>query len=83
MTYIILRVQHTVYTNYQVLLHPVQQVYDSENVNGSTPPQRENSHANRIVAHTLYGSVQLPDVHRLRIPQAVHTNYEDLWCLVQ
>ena len=67
MTYIVLRVPHAVYTNYQVPLHPVQQVYDSENAHGITTPLSEHSHANGIVAHPLYGSVQLPDVHHLTL----------------
>ena len=39
--------------------------HDSENTHGSTTQHRKYCHSNGIVAHTLYGSVQLPDVHHL------------------
>ena len=53
------------YTNYHIQLRPIQQVYDIANAHGSTIPQSEHLHANSIVVHPLYRSVQLPDLHRL------------------
>ena len=65
LTYVGVRLNKAMFTNYRVPLRPILQVYDSENAHGNTTPQRGHCHVISIVAHTLYGSVQLPDVHHL------------------
>ena len=39
--------------------------HDSGKTHGSTTPQRKYCQSNGIVSHTLYVSVQIPDVHGL------------------
>ena len=65
LTYVGALLPNVVYTNYHVLLLPIQKLYDSKNAHGSTTSQREQYHTNDIVVHTLYGYVQLRDVHYL------------------
>ena len=67
LTYVGVRLPEAVYTNYRVPLRPILQVYDSKIAHGNTTPQRGHCHANSIVAHTLYGSVQLPDIYHLTV----------------
>ena len=77
LTYVAVRVPtQALYTNWEVPWHLVQRVYDSENAHGSTPLKEHHSDANGIFVHSLYGSVQLPDVHLVWVPQALYTNWE-------
>ena len=62
--YIALRVALAEYTKYEDPWRPLQQVYDSENADGSAPSQGEQYDANGIFMHPLYGFVQLHDIRK-------------------
>ena len=83
LTYIALQVPQTLNKNYEFLWRFLQQLYDSKNTYGSTPPEGEHYDANGFsCTHytDLYSSLTyIP----LRVTQTVYTNYELSWCHLQ